>query len=139
MENNYAELSRELHETFSKGQMDKTLAMVSEKIEIHAYAFGMSFHGKSGFETFMQSFKSAFPDIRIEHKTILSQGNRVAVEFTAVGTHQGALQTPAGPIPATGKTVTFTVAEFLEWEDGKLLSLHNYQDAGSILRQIGVM
>ncbi len=133
------QLTKELHATFSNDQMDRTLELASEDVVIKAHAFGMTFHKKDGFKGFMQSFKTAFPDIVINHKNIVSSGNQVAVEFIAEGTHNGPLQTPAGEIPPTGKRVIFTVAEFLEWENGKLKSLHNYQDAGSILKQIGLM
>ena len=139
MTNQLEQLTRELHDTFSNNQFDKTLELVSDNVKVNAYAFGMTFNNKEGFSAFMQSFKSAFPDIKIKHTNIVSNGNKVAVEFTARGTHNGPLQTPAGPIPPTGKTVDFTVAEFYVWENGKVVSMNNYQDAGSIMRQIGAM
>jgi steroid delta-isomerase-like uncharacterized protein len=139
MSSTIEQLTRQLHDTFSNDQLDKTLEMASDDVVVKAHAFGMTFHKKDGFSGFMQSFKTAFPDIVIHHKNIITNGNRVAVEFIAEGTHKGPIQTPAGDIPPTGKHVTFTVAEFLEWENGKLKSIHNYQDAGSIMRQIGVM
>jgi steroid delta-isomerase-like uncharacterized protein len=129
----------EIHDAFSKNQFDKVLVLCHDDVVVNAYAFGAVFKGKDGFKDFMQSFKSAFPDVVITHKNIIAEGNNVAVEFTGKGTHTGALQTPAGAIPATGKTVELTVAEFMVWENGKLKSLHNYQDAGSLLRQIGAM
>ncbi len=139
MENQNEQLTCQLHDTFSNDQFDKTMELVSENVQVKAYAFGMTFNNKDGFAGFMQSFKTAFPDIKIKHTNIVSYGKNVAVEFTAQGTHNGPLQTPAGAIPATGKPVTFTVSEFMVWENGKLMSLHNYQDAGSIMRQIGAM
>ena len=139
MSNQNEQLTRELHDTFSNNEFDKTLELVSENVVVNAFAFGMTFNSKKGFGDFMQTFKSAFPDIKIKHTNIVSNGNNVAVEFTARGTHNGPLQTPAGAIPPTGKTVDFNVAEFYVWENGKVVSMNNYQDAGSIMRQIGVM
>lgn len=128
-----------LHNAFSKNQFDKVLELCSDSVEVHAHAFGLAFHGKEGFMNFMQGFKSAFPDVSIHHKKFVVDGNHVAVEFIGKGTHTGALQTPAGTIPPTGKTIELTVAEFMVWENGKLKTLHNYQDSGSLMRQIGVM
>ena len=139
MENQNEQLSHQLHESFSKNQFDKCLDMATDNIQVVAHPFGMTFNGKNEFMGFMQGFKTAFPDMEIKHTNIISNGKNVAVEFTAQGTHNGPLQTPAGAIPPTGKPVTFTVAEFMVWENGKLQSLHNYQDAGSIMRQIGAM
>lgn len=128
-----------IHNAFSSNNFDAVLAFCHDDVIVQAYAFGAEFHGKDGFMNFMQSFKSAFPNVAIKHKNFVIDGNKAAVEFTAIGTHTGELQTPNGAIPATGKSIELTVAEFMEWENGKLKSLHNYQDAGSLLRQIGVM
>jgi len=128
-----------LHDAFSKNQFDSVLDLCHDDVEVHAYAFGMNLKGKDGFMSFMQSFKSAFPDVIIYHRQFVEEGDKVAVEFTGKGTHTGPMQTPAGILPATGKKIEITVSEFMVWENGKLKSLHNYQDAGSLLRQIGAM
>ena len=139
MDNQLAISTQKLHQTFSDNQFEETLAMAADDVQIVAHAFGLTFNGKPEFMAFMQGFKSAFPDMRLHYQNILVNENRVAVEFTATGTHTGPLQTPAGDIPPSGKKVTLNVSEFLEWENGKLKSIHNYQDAGSLLRQIGAM
>ncbi|MEZ5013599.1 MAG: ester cyclase [Chitinophagales bacterium] len=133
------QLTIAIHEAFSNNAFDQVLALCHENVEVHAHAFGAVFTGKEGFMQFMQSFKTGFPDVRIAHEHFVVEGGSVAVQFTGRGTHTGTLQTPAGDIPATGKKVELHVAEFLVWENGKLRSLHNYQDAGSLLRQIGAM
>lgn len=128
-----------IHDAFSNNEFNKVIALCHDDVEVHAYAFGAVFHGKEGFMNFMQSFKVGFPDVRIQHNNFIEDGDKIAVEFTGKGTHTGPLETPAGSIPATGKTVTLSVSEFMVWENGKLKSLHNYQDAGSLLRQIGAI
>lgn len=139
METSIEKLTAELHETFSKNQFDKTLEFVADDIIAESYALGATFKGKDAFMQFMMGFKSAFPDMQLQHNNLIINGNRVAVEFTAQGTHTGDLQTPNGVIPATGKPVHLMVSEFMTWEGGKLKSLHNYQDVATLLRQIGVM
>lgn len=138
MNTHLEQLTRKLHHSFSNNEFDKALELVSDNVIVNAFAFGMTFSNKTGFSNFMQGFKTAFPDITIQHVNIVSNDNKVAVEFTAHGTHNGPLQTPAGAIPPTGRKVDFTVAEFYVWENGKVISMNNYQDAGSIMRQIGV-
>jgi steroid delta-isomerase-like uncharacterized protein len=136
---NVKDLTRQIHAHFSANEFEPILHLAHPDIVVHAHAFGMTLHGKEGFSGFLQSFKGAFPDVAITHRNILSEGDQVAVEFTAQGTHTGPLQTPAGAIPATGKPVTFVVTEVLRWENGLLKSLSNYQDSSAILRQIGVI
>src|SRR5690242_4758046 len=99
--------------------------------------FGQVHHGHAGFREFMSAFTTAFPDIRIEVKRQVADDSRVVAELIAHGTHKGPLLTPGGAIPATGKKVTFTVCEVWDIDAGKLVGLRNYQDAASILRQIG--
>jgi steroid delta-isomerase-like uncharacterized protein len=136
---NIKQLVISIHDAFSKNQFDKVLELCHENVEVHAYAFGAVFQGKDGFMNFMQSFKGAFPDVIIHHKKLLVENNNAAIEFSGKGTHTGPLVTPAGNIPATGKKIELDVAEFMEFKDGLLISLHNYQDAGSLMRQIGAI
>jgi steroid delta-isomerase-like uncharacterized protein len=136
---NIKQLVISIHDAFSKNQFNKVLELCHEKVEVHAYAFGAVFHGKEGFMNFMQSFKGAFPDVTIHHKNLLVETNSAAIEFTGRGTHTGPLVTPGGTIPASGKKIELDVAEFMAFEDGLLVSLHNYQDAASLMRQIGAL
>lgn len=133
------ELTRKIHDSFSANNFEACLSIADENVKIMAHAFGMEFNGKSEFNAFMQGFKQAFPDMNLKHVTELCQGDHVAIEMTATGTHSGPLQTPNGIIPATGKAVVLNVAEFFEWKNGLLISINNYQDAGSLLRQIGAL
>ncbi len=135
----YEQLTRELHDLFSNNEFDKCLEMVAENAEITSMAAQMTFRGRSEFANFMMGFKQAFPDVTITHKNMVTNGNKVAVEFTATGTHTGPLQGPTGVIPPTGKKVTINASEFIEWQDGRFTKLVNYQDSASLMRQIGVI
>jgi steroid delta-isomerase-like uncharacterized protein len=139
MSNSIKEIAMQIHDAFSRNQFEKVLNLCHDDVEVHAYAFNAVFKGKEGFMSFMQSFKIAVPDVAIHHRNFVVEGNRLAVEFQGKGIHSGPLHTPAGTIAATGKSVEITVAEFMVFENGKLKTLHNYQDAGSLLRQIGAM
>jgi steroid delta-isomerase-like uncharacterized protein len=139
MKNSIETLIKELHDSFSDNNFEKTLAMAADDVVVEAYALGATFRGKEEMNQFMQGFKMAFPDMRIKYDNLVSNGNTVAVEFTATGTHTGNLHTPAGIVPPTGKSVSLKVAEIQTWENDKLKSIHNYQDSGSLMRQLGLM
>jgi hypothetical protein len=47
--------------------------------------------------------------------------------------------TPKGEILPTGRTAEWPVCEVCHFRNGKLVSLHNYQDFGSVLQQLGLM
>jgi steroid delta-isomerase-like uncharacterized protein len=139
MENKNINLTQAVHDYFSRNQFDKCVELAAETVQITAYAFGMTFNGREEFRSFMQGFKQAFPDMTITHDNILADGDKVAVEFTARGTHTGPLQTPAGAIPASGNKVSLNVIEVYEWHNGRFTKMANYQDSGSLMRQIGAL
>ena len=133
------EFARKLYQLFSEDRIDEALEMAADDVEVVLYPFGQTFHGREGFREFMMGFKGAFPDITIsEIAHQVASEDDVVTEFTARGTHTGPMATPAGELPPTGRPVTFTVCEVWRVENGKLASLHNAQDAASIMRQLGV-
>ena len=134
-----AALARRIYQLFSDDKLDDALELVAEDVEAVLVPFGQTFHGRDGFTGFMQGFKGAFPDIRISVTNQVATDEQVVSEFTARGTHTGPLQTPAGAIPATGRTVDFIVCEVMPVKNGRIASLHNYQDAASIMRQLGLV
>jgi steroid delta-isomerase-like uncharacterized protein len=133
-----ATIARRIYQLFNDDKFDEVLELVSEDVETVLVPFGQTFYSRDGFVQFMQGFKGAFPDLRIAVTNQVATEDNVVNEFTARGTHTGPLQTPAGAIPPTGRTVDFVVCEVWTMKNGQLTVLHNYQDAAAIMRQIGV-
>ena len=131
------ELQNRMYEFFSSGRIEELLDLATDDVVVEMIPFGQVHRGRRGFREFLDGFFTAFPDIRIETRRQVADASRVTAEFVAHGTHNGPLMTPSGPIPPTGKKVIFTVCEVWDVREGKLAGLRNYQDAGSILRQIG--
>lgn len=136
---NNAALAQELYDAFNRRDYEHDLDLVGRDMEVTLIPFGQTFHGREGFRAFMQGFTEAFPDISIQVTNQVATGDQVVNEFTARGTHTGPLMTPAGAIPPTGRTVDLTVCEVYRIKDGKFVSLHNYQDAASLMRQLGLI
>jgi steroid delta-isomerase-like uncharacterized protein len=134
-----AEMTSKVHELFSKNQFDECVKFAATDVQVVAHSLGATFNGHAELRNFMAGFKQAFPDLVITHNNIIGYGEKVAVEFTATGTHTGPLQTPNGAVPASGKKVEVKVSEFWEWKDGKVSKITNYQDAATLMRQIGAM
>jgi steroid delta-isomerase-like uncharacterized protein len=134
-----AALARKLYEAFNRKDYDHCLALVSEDMEAVLIPFGQTFSGREGFRDFILGFAGAFPDIRVQVTNQVATEDQVVNEFTARGTHTGALMTPAGAIPPTGRTVDFTVCEVYQVENGRFTGLRNYQDAASLMRQLGLI
>lgn len=133
-------ISKKAHELFSANQFDEVVNLAADNIQVVNYATGQTFNGKDEFRNFMSSFKTAFPDLVIKHTNVFEgPGGYVALEFEGDATHTGPLAGPGGVIPPTGKKVKFIVCEVHRIENGKIASIHNYQDSGSLMQQLGLM
>jgi steroid delta-isomerase-like uncharacterized protein len=133
------QLTEQLHAAFSAGNYEEVLALVADDIETVSYSNGYTAQGKEGFRAFFMGFANAFPDIKITHRNVIANGDWVAVEFGATGTNTGPLMTPNGPVPPTGRKVEFNVCEIHQWKDGQLARIVNYQDALSLMAQLGLL
>ncbi len=135
-----AAISKKIHELFSANKFDDAVNLAADNIQVVNYATGQTFNGKDEFRNFMSGFKTAFPDLVIKHINVFEGGDGyVALELEADGTHTGPLSGPGGEIPATGKKVKFIVCEVHRVVNGKIVSIHNYQDSGSLMRQLGLL
>jgi Predicted ester cyclase len=135
----YSQLAREMYNRFGRNDFQGVLELVTDDIEATIIPFGQTFQGKEGFLQFMHGFKDAFPDMEIKIDNQVIGEDQVVNEISTTVTHTGPLETPTGVVPPTGKTVNFTVCEVWGIRDGKVASLRNYQDAASLMRQLGLM
>lgn len=137
---NNAAVSKKIHDLFSANKFEEVANLAADNIQVVNYATGQTFNGKDEFRNFMSGFKTAFPDLVIKHTNVFEGGDGyVALEFEGEGTHTGPLAGPGGTIPPTGKKVKFIVCETHRVMNGKIASIHNYQDSGSLMRQLGLM
>ena len=81
---------------------------------------------------------TAFPDYGITIEAQVAEGDLVATVWTARGTHHGDWAAPIGPVPATGRSVSWTATTTLRIADGKIADVvgTNWDHLG-ILQQIG--
>ncbi|MDR7083624.1 putative ester cyclase [Arthrobacter ginsengisoli] len=92
--------------------------------------------GKEGVKYFVNTMRSAFPDIKVKEITpSLSAGNMEACHVVLTGTHRGELT----GIPPTGKSVEFDCTDIIRVEEGKVAEHWGTTDNMSIMRQIGAM
>lgn len=136
---NNAKLAQEVYNLFSNNQFDAVLSHATDDIEIFFAPANQLLQGKEGFKQFMMNFKNAFPNVKITIKSQVVTEESVVTEFIATGINTGPLLTPNGEIPATGRTAEWPVCEVWQVRNGKLASLSNYQDFGSVLGQLGLM
>jgi steroid delta-isomerase-like uncharacterized protein len=83
----------------------------------------------------VDTFTSAFPDLRIEVRHQHVPGDTVSVvEYTFAGTHRGELE----GIPATGKRMAVVACSVVEVRDGQIHRERDYYDSLALMNQLGV-
>jgi steroid delta-isomerase-like uncharacterized protein len=83
----------------------------------------------------VETFTTAFPDLRLTLVHQHTDGDVSVLEFNARGTHQAELE----GIPATGKTVEVKVIDVVTVRDGKIVSEREYYDQLGMMQQLGVI
>ena len=88
---------------------------------------------------YTQRFVTAFPDIRFEVLGVLTEGDRVLVQWRGSGTHMERLATVTGEtIPPTRRRATVSGAMVTEVRDGKIVRGWFYWDQLTLLAQLGI-
>jgi steroid delta-isomerase-like uncharacterized protein len=97
--------------------------------------------GKAAVRQHIQSWFTAFPDMKIVVKNRVATEDQVAVEVEFTGTNTGPLQMGPGapPIPATGKQINNKGVYFARIRAGKGIEVHTYPDAAGMMMQLGLV
>src|ERR671938_1337429 len=91
--------------------------------------------GPEGVREFVGLYRSAFPDLHTTIADIVTEGDKVAYRWTAVGTHQGEL---LGVAPSNNR-VELTGITMERIEGGKIVETYNNFDQLGMMRQIGAI
>jgi len=78
---------------------------------------------------------AAVPELRVRTDDLFAEGDRVAVRWTAEGTHQGELM----GVPPTGKQFQFTGLSIFRIDEGKIAEQWEGWDKLDLMRQLGVV
>jgi len=87
------------------------------------------------FKKQSKDFMTAFPNMKKEVEVILAENDVVGVLWKFSGTQQGEYL----GIPATGKPVTFRLAEFMKFSNGKIKEYWPVPDATDFYLDIGYL
>ena len=83
---------------------------------------------------------AAFSSVRAELEDLITDGDRAAARVVVHAEHTGELQTPAGPVPATGKSIELHTAEFVRVDgDGRIVEHYRVFNAAEFMAQLGLM
>jgi steroid delta-isomerase-like uncharacterized protein len=92
-------------------------------------------HGPADVQADCERFYAAFPDVHLTVQTVLQEGNRYAIGWTAHGTHQGKLMN----IPPSGKPICIRGISLLTVENDQITQAQTVWDMAGLLRAIGLL
>lgn len=92
--------------------------------------------GREAVRDAMAALFRAFPDCRVDVRSLFTAGDRTCVECVLTGTHEGDF---AG-IPATGRRIEVEACLVFRWSaDGLAAEENVYLDLATMLTQLGVV
>jgi len=133
-----ARIIRDSYDAWNKRDFDMMAEHTLPDATITMVGSGQVLHGIDGGRQYGEGWAKAFPDARVTVDNVITQGDYVVVEFTGRGTHTGPLSTPAGDIPATGRSVTLQFLDLFEFKGDKVHAQRTYFDTGSMMAQLGI-
>jgi steroid delta-isomerase-like uncharacterized protein len=129
-----AAILREAYEAWNKKDLDRVASFSTTDALMTVVPFG----SKLTTREYEENWARAFPDGKIEVKSIVAQGDLVCAEFTGRGTHTGPFAGPAGEIPPTGRRLELQCVECVRFRNGKITEGRSYFDSASMMAQLGL-
>lgn len=90
-------------------------------------------HGPKGAKQFVSLLRRAFPDLQVRVEQQVAEGDKVATQWTARGTHKDNFQ----GIPATGKQMEIRGIVISQLANGKIIEQWGNPDLLGLMQQIG--
>jgi predicted ester cyclase len=127
-------VGRVYDEVFNQGDM----AVVDE---IFAPEVTVSFTGHTGSEAVKEDvtgFRTLFPDLKIEYRDMVAEGDLVVVNIAGSGTYAGGLEDAGIPASAIGKKITWHGSDYNRIVNGKIVEVWGTHDDAPWFEQFGM-
>ena len=121
----------------NRGDVDALVAMCQPDA-VHTNVDG-TFRGAQGVRDLFQPMFDAMSEREVHINNVIEAGDTIVVEFVFRSRNTGAVVTPQGTIPATGKTASLSSVGIYELRDGKLAGSRGMYDRLSLITQLGLM
>ncbi len=108
------EIARRLAEDPWRGKLEEVLELVGDGYVAHVPGAPEPIRGKAGYQEFVTTYLTAFPDGTLTVDEQIAEGELIATRWTARGTNTGDLM----GMPPTGKQVTMSGITFGRIVDG---------------------
>jgi len=113
--------------------------LVAEDCEWIDVPSGRTMRGRDELIAGCKSFTTAFPDFSVDSVTLIGQGDVVANEWSARGTHPAPLPRPdGGDYEPTGRSFARSGVGIVELRDYRIVRYRDYFDRQMMTEQLGL-
>jgi steroid delta-isomerase-like uncharacterized protein len=113
--------------------------LVAEDCEWTDVPSGRTLHGREELIAACKTFTTAFPDFSVASVTLIGQGELVANEWSARGTHTGRLpRGDGGHDEPTGRSFARTGVGIVEVRNYQIVRYRDYFDEQTLTQQLGL-
>ena len=134
-EQNTAAVRRMIDEAWNGRNLAVVDELVSPDYAGRDPSFPAPIQGPAGFNQWMSTAHTAFPDFHITIDQIVSENDLVALRMTLTGTNTGSLM----GMPPTGKTIHMTGSAIRRFRDGRMIEGWDNSDSVGMMQQLGLM
>jgi steroid delta-isomerase-like uncharacterized protein len=135
VERNKAQVRKLTEEIWNRAEFERLSDYYSDDFISDYAPYAPPRRGLAGVRTMVEGAHKTFTDYHEEIIDLLGENDRVMVRLMISGEHAGNF----GPIPASGKKLSFQEVVVITFRDGKIVHQRGLVDNLSALRQLGVV
>ncbi len=126
------ELCKKFYEqVVNQGKMEMFDELIAEDFIEHEEMPGLA-SGREGVRQFFTMLRGAFPDIKMDIKFMVAEGDLVSIYLEMSGTHKGEFM----GMPASGNTFTTGVVDIVRIKRGKAVEHWGVTDVMRMMHQL---
>lgn len=125
-------------ESFAEENLDRIDELMADDYVLHDPTVPEEIRGRDAFKEYLQSYRTAFPDMTVTIDSMVAENDLVAVRFRVRGTHEGPL--PDAPdLEPTGKEIEVVGMEFDRIENGRVAETWQMFDLFGMFQQLEIL
>jgi steroid delta-isomerase-like uncharacterized protein len=136
-----AEIRRatDLIDAFNEADWDRLEEHLAHEVLYTETGTGRRVEGVAAYLQLCQGWKEAFPDATGTVTNAVAGDDIAVLEIRWDGTHTGPLETPAGPVRASGNRIAVDASFWARYEGDSIQEIHHHLDVLALLQQIGAL
>ncbi len=124
---------------FNSSDWAQFRAALAPDVIYHETGTGRRAESADAYLQLVQAWKQAFPDATGTIRNVVAHGNTVVHEVEWAGTQTGAMATPGGILPASGKQIAVLASLWYTFQGDTIQEVHHHLDVMTMLVQLGAI